>query len=159
MSKRRNLYLGRAGQMLVMAELLCRGWNVAVPEVDIGDDIFVVRDQDGNMSRVQVKTATAKVRTLGFDAKFWISRRHLMTPTRPGMTFVFVFRTEAQWEPCLILPRERLETEFTAHQVGKPVGKTGILLTFTVRDDKVSCHGRDFSCFRDAWNEWPRIAH
>ncbi len=27
-----------------MAELLLRGWNVAIPEVDVGDDIFVVRD-------------------------------------------------------------------------------------------------------------------
>lgn len=43
-----------------MAELVSRGYNVAVPEVDIGDDIFVVRDRDGQLSRVQVKTANAK---------------------------------------------------------------------------------------------------
>lgn len=30
--------------MAVMAEFLVRGYNVAIPEVDIGDDIFVVRD-------------------------------------------------------------------------------------------------------------------
>ena len=44
MSKRTNLYTGRAGQLAVMAELLLRGWNTAIPEVDVGDDIFVVRD-------------------------------------------------------------------------------------------------------------------
>ena len=49
-----NLYVGRAGQMAVMAEFLVRGYNVAVPEVDVGDDIFVVKDNDGEYSRVQV---------------------------------------------------------------------------------------------------------
>jgi hypothetical protein len=40
MSHKYNLYLGKAGQQAVMSEFLVRGWNVATPEVDIGDDIF-----------------------------------------------------------------------------------------------------------------------
>jgi hypothetical protein len=32
-SRKQNLYVGRAGQMAVMAEFLWRGWNVALPEV------------------------------------------------------------------------------------------------------------------------------
>jgi hypothetical protein len=59
MSKKQNLYVGRAGQMAVMAELLWRGWNVALPEVDVGEDVFVVKDESGELWRVQVKTATA----------------------------------------------------------------------------------------------------
>ena len=35
------------------------GWNVAIPEVDIGDDIFVVQDDNGTLRRVQVKTSTS----------------------------------------------------------------------------------------------------
>ena len=42
MSKRGTQYTGRAGHLAVMAELLIRGWNTAIPEVDVGDDIFVV---------------------------------------------------------------------------------------------------------------------
>lgn len=42
MPRRNHLYVGRAGQMAAMAEFLLRGYNVAVPEVDVGDDIFVV---------------------------------------------------------------------------------------------------------------------
>lgn len=41
-----------------MSEFLWRGYNVAIPEVDRGDDIFVVHDDDGTLHRVQVKTAT-----------------------------------------------------------------------------------------------------
>jgi hypothetical protein len=48
------LYLGLPA---VMSEFLTRGWNVAIPEVDIGDDIFVVQDDDGTMRRVQVETS------------------------------------------------------------------------------------------------------
>ena len=64
MPKRDNLYIGRAGQMAVMSEFLCRGYNVAIPEVDVGDDIFVVRDLDGAFSRIQVKTSIS-VKTKG----------------------------------------------------------------------------------------------
>ena len=46
MSRKANLYVGRAGQMVVISEFLIRGWNVAVPEVDIGDDLLVIKDQN-----------------------------------------------------------------------------------------------------------------
>ena len=46
MSRKANLYVGRAGQMAVISEFLIRGWNVAVPEVDIGDDLLVIKDQN-----------------------------------------------------------------------------------------------------------------
>ena len=57
MSKKFNLYVGKAGQLYVMSEFLMRGWNVAMPEVDTGDDIFVVEDENDTFYRVQVKTA------------------------------------------------------------------------------------------------------
>ena len=50
-----HLYLGKAGHLTVMSEFLLRGWNVAIPEIDIGDDIFVVQDESGTLRRVQVK--------------------------------------------------------------------------------------------------------
>jgi len=31
-------YVGKAGQLAAMAEFLLRGYNVAMPEVDVGDD-------------------------------------------------------------------------------------------------------------------------
>jgi hypothetical protein len=98
MSKRANLYLGRAGQMAVMAEYLARGWNVAIPEVDVGDDIFVVRDIDGNLSRIQVKTASAQDRKFGYSAKFSVSFPQLRYPLTPELTYVFTVRRNHYWE-------------------------------------------------------------
>ena len=73
MSRKQSLYVGRAGQMAVMAELLWRGLNVAFPEVDVGDDVFVVKDETGELWRVQVKTATAGPLPDGYSAQFSIS--------------------------------------------------------------------------------------
>ncbi len=58
-------HLGRAGQLAVMAELLARGWNVAIPEVDIGDDVFVAQDDGARLTRVQLKTTAAEARRDG----------------------------------------------------------------------------------------------
>lgn len=52
MPNQEHLFTGKAGQMAVMAEFLLRGYNVAVPEVDIGDDVLVVKDGDAEYSRV-----------------------------------------------------------------------------------------------------------
>lgn len=46
-----------------MSELLLRGWNVAVPVVDVGDDVFVVDDTTrrptASRSRAPKEPATA----------------------------------------------------------------------------------------------------
>lgn len=63
---RRSLYTGRSGQLAVMAEFLFRGYNVAIPEVDVGDDIFVVKDSNGEYARIQVKTAIATKTSNGY---------------------------------------------------------------------------------------------
>ncbi len=52
-------HFGRAGEFFAMSELLLRGWNVAVPVVDVGDDVFVIDDNDKTTYRVQVKSATS----------------------------------------------------------------------------------------------------
>ena len=70
MSELQNMYKGRSGQLAVMAELLARCYNVAIPEVDRGDDIFVVEDGSDNIWRIQVKTAFAEGTGAIFSAQF-----------------------------------------------------------------------------------------
>lgn len=86
MTKKFNQYLGKAGHLYVMSEFLMLGWNVAIPEVDIGDDIFVVQDDNGTLRRVQVKTSTSTVRKDGFSGQFSISVKNLR-----NITFYFSF--------------------------------------------------------------------
>ena len=77
MTKKFNQYLGKAGHLAVMSEFLMLGWNVAIPEVDIGDDIFVVQDDNGTLRRVQVKTSTSTQRHFGFSGQFSVSVKSL----------------------------------------------------------------------------------
>ena len=62
MSKLQDLYTGSAGQAAVMSEFLVRGYNVAVPEVDRGDDLFVVQDAESSVF-------SSLVADLGFSAQ------------------------------------------------------------------------------------------
>ena len=56
----KKTHFGRAGEYFAMSELLLRGWNVAVPVVDVGDDVFVIDDRDKTTLRAQVKTSAAE---------------------------------------------------------------------------------------------------
>jgi len=73
-----NLYIGSAGQAAAMSEFLVRGYNVAIPEVDRGDDLFVVQDASGSFNRIQVKTSIAKkkVKKNTYAAQFNIPLLH-----------------------------------------------------------------------------------
>lgn len=86
-----------------MAELLWRGWNVALPDVDAGEDVLVVDDETGALSRVQVKTATAKAHPWGYSAQFSVSLRQLETNRTPEFIFVFAVRSSEGWEPFVAL--------------------------------------------------------
>lgn len=101
MPKKLHLYLGRAGQMAVIAEFLARGYNVAVPEVDVGDDIFVVKDQSGDYSRVQVKAAVAAPTAIGYSARYAIKLAQIQFPSSPETWFVLANRFEQRWHSVL----------------------------------------------------------
>ncbi len=76
-----------------MAEFSHRGINVAIPEVDIGDGIFVVRGTDEAVTRVQVKTGKGIAQQDGsYFTQFYLPWAQLMTPATPALAYVFVVR-------------------------------------------------------------------
>src|SRR5438046_2733079 len=109
-------YVGKAGQLVVMSEFLLRGYNVAMPEVDVGDDVFVVHDRKGTLWRVQVKTAIGKRRDYGYSGKFAVAKTQLETKKEPDLFFVLTARAGQHWE-FVILPRSFLETEQANYRV------------------------------------------
>ncbi len=159
MSRRSHLYLGRAGQMAVMSEFLARGWNVAVPEVDVGDDIFVVRDLTGDLFRVQVKTGSAKQKSDGMTVTFSVSYEQLTTPLSPDLTYVFAIRHEQAWSAYILIDRLLLDREHDAFGVGSLTKQGKVILNMTLSGSCVLCSGRDFSGHLNNWARWPVIAH
>jgi hypothetical protein len=161
MTKRFNHYLGKAGHLAMMAEFLMRGWNVAIPEVDIGDDIFVVQDDDGTLRRVQVKTSQAKIQGNGkaFSARFNVPNRQLLAGTSAvEIHFVFLARVQDSWSKPVIIRQGHLQSEL---QIGtkslKPTGNTTLYLTF--KQDAVFLLKRSFTGYLDNYSDFPLLRH
>ncbi len=158
MKRRQHLYLGKSGQMAVMAEFLARGYNVAVPEVDLGDDIFVVRDSDGQLSRIQVKTASAKETQKGFSARFAVPLQQLQTPVRPEVHYVLAVRHQERWAEFVTLSRPQLFDEVASWEVGSQAGSS-VVLYLSFMGAQLRCSNRDWQGYRNNWSTWPPLVH
>lgn len=151
----RENYIGRAGQLAVMSEFLLRGYNVAIPEVDVGDDVLVVNDRAERLWRVQVKTAIGVERGYGFSAPFQVPLLQLMATERTPLYYVFVLRRSDRWE-FMPIAKSVVRTEHLIHDVGARMGESKILY-LAFRDEEVLCSGRDWQRFRNNWSAWPII--
>lgn len=165
----RDLYTGAAGQALVMSEFLMRGYNVAIPEVDRGDDLFVVEDSNGDLRRVQVKTANAKSGADGkLTAQFSVPYAQLMSPANPLLYYVFATRYADRWMDLIVLPQTRLSFEYATEDVGT-LSDGKVILRVTIGEKRVTCGRRrsdgknqepaDFSRYRSDFSHWPKIEH
>ena len=148
-------HVGKAGHLAVMAEFLLRGYNVAMPEVDIGDDIFVVEDRGGQLWRVQVKTGIGKAKGNGHEVKVAASLTQLKERRTPDLFYVLALRLEERWE-FLVIPRDLLRAEHMVHDAGS-ASDDRVLFTLRVEAAGVLCSGRDWQAWRNDWGEWPII--
>jgi hypothetical protein len=98
-SSTRDQYTGMSGQFFAMSEFLWRGYNVAIPAVDTGEDIFVVDPGDGTLRRVQVKTAgTGKCNGGTKTVQFKLSRSQLNLALGGSELF---FMLVARWDDVI----------------------------------------------------------
>jgi len=114
-------HLGMAGQFAAMSEFLYRGYNVAVPAVDVGDDIFVVEDRRGTMWRLQVKTAD---QSDGEGATYLLSRRQLYEVKENELFLMFMARQPQGWR-FILIAREQLAEIRAAFEAADRTGKPG----------------------------------
>jgi hypothetical protein len=162
MTKMQTLYIGSAGQAAAMSEFLIRGYNVAVPEVDRGDDLFVVEDTTGNFYRIQVKTATGRPLSQdGYSAQFNIPYLQLQQPQTPDLYYVLLVRYGDRWRDFVVIERNRLWSEHENNGVGTVSGRAKQLLKlhFSFRNDVLTCGGRNFEGFRADFSQWPELKH
>ena len=163
MTRRANLYLGKAGQMYVMAEFLERGWNVGAPEVDVGDDIFVVRDIDGDLSRIQVKTARAQLHSYGYSAQYNVRATQLAALREPPLDYFFVVRTDDVWGPFVVIRQGELQRLAVTEAMGSRTSSSHIFRFRYFEDDgeitRIDCSGRDLTSHINDFSTWERIEH
>lgn len=158
MSRKFNDYLGKAGHLAVMSEFLVRGWNVAIPEVDVGDDIFVVEDENGTMKRVQVKTSSITARKNTFSAQYQVPVKQLQKIPRSPIYYIFIARKNHFWTKPLIIGQVQLLDHCQKNNVGSE-HKDYINLYFSYSDEKVECSGQDFTKYISDYTDFPIIEH
>lgn len=157
MTKKFNQYLGKAGHLSVMSEFLILGWNVAIPEVDIGDDFFVVQDNNGTLRRDQVKTSKSTGRKLNFSAQFSISLKNLRNISNILLHYVFIARHNDNWSKPIIIRQDYLLEHFENEAGSEANGN--ITFYFSYFDEKVKCSGQDFTKFVRNFTDFPKIEH
>jgi hypothetical protein len=167
-----DLYTGMSGQFAAMSEFLWRGYNVAIPAVDVGEDIFVVEAGQGVLRRVQVKTAgtgtvAAGVKTVQFN----LSRSQLnLQPGGSDLFFMLLARwddvdAKIPWRFLLLRSEEISQLRLTpprGPRRGPPPladgdAKTDVLkMTIAFSAADAVAWGHSLTEFLDKWSkDWP----
>ena len=96
--------------MAVLSEFLYRLINVAVPEVDVGEDVFVVKEQDEAVTRVQVKHSKADGQQNGsYVAQFFLPWEQFDRPDdTPALVYVLAVRYADRWTDFIVVRRSIL---------------------------------------------------
>lgn len=153
---RRDLFTGRSGQLALMAEFLIREVNVAIPEVDIGDDIVVVRDDNDVISRVQVKTANAKQQAVAgnFTAQFKVPLAQLEGGAQ-SLVYGFIVRRGNRWEEFVIVRRSILYELRSVHDIGSEDQRGNLILPLSFTPANIANKGLSLQPFRSRFAPWP----
>jgi hypothetical protein len=156
-----RFYTGYSGQMAVVAELLIRECNAAIPAFDIGTDVFAFRDDREEIARLQVKSARAKqARQSGtWSARFVIPLAVLGEVDIPSLYYVLAVRAGDRWLEFIVISRQRLHEYWKDNDDFGTVDKEGTCLTLTVRCGRgaLTCSGIDLTTHRNAWDILPPL--
>jgi len=153
----KSQYIGRAGEFAVMSELAWRGYNVATPEIDEGDDIFAVNQDNGNMWRIQVKTSDYLQQQKSKRYQFKIKKDSYINAPYPDRTFIFVMRDEEIWR-FLNIERSVLKNYIDAKTLGKHAGEFQQISLVVDNNLKVmGAKAANFSHHLEDWSKWPEL--
>jgi hypothetical protein len=153
-----DTYTGRGGQLAVEAELLLRQVNVAIPEVDEGEDVFAFLSGEPDVTRIQVKTANAQpLKEEGrYAARLSVPLAQLRNRTRAKLYYVFAVRLEETWTDFLIISRLELDDLSANEGVGYVNHKAGELqLHLSFAATTLTCSDQDLQPYRYAWHRLP----
>jgi hypothetical protein len=155
-----DTYTGQAGQMAVLAELLMRRCNVAVPIVDEGEDTFTFLTGRPNVTRIQVKTANAEaLKAEGrYAARVSVPLGQLRSKAPTPLFYIFAIRLDDRWADFLLITRlqlKELNEEAGVGYVNERAGELQLYLSFG--PGTVVCSGQDLQRYRNAWHLLPVV--
>ncbi len=149
-------YTGKAGHLAVMGEFCLLGYNAAMPEIDKGDDVFVVNDTTGAMWRLQVKTSLGRAQATSRAYQFRVRETAIQNAQTPELHFVFVMRKERVWH-FLLMDRPVLRTYVRNNHLGTSAGDYRQFNMVLHDDGRLICSGVDLQNHLEDWATWPRL--
>ena len=154
-----NNYIGKAGQLFAMSEFLMLGWNVAIPEVDRGDDISVVKDDNGDLRGVQVKSAQAKDSKNGYTVQFSLPRLQLLN-AQVQFYFFLLIRRQDKWSDVFVITNQSLAV-MLAERLTPGMGAKYINLSIRIKAQgrQATCGNIDFTPYRSIKTLFNQITH
>lgn len=157
-----DTFTGRAAQLAVMAELLRLRCNVAIPEVDLGTDVFAFRDEHGDVARLQVKACTVPYPYAdgsGFSAKFVLPLRQLRNRDEYlPLHYVLAVLRDGRWSDFLVISRARLQSLLDSPDRFGSLNSANDAIELTVEfRTAVTCSGRVLTDCRNAWASLPPL--
>lgn len=141
-----------------MSEFLLRGWNVAIPEVDIGDDIFVVKDDQGILKKVQVKSSTLK--SYGNAVKAVINIKKSQITATSQVYFIFPIRKNNKWLPPFII--QGLDLYEIIKDNNRRFFSTtteSVTLNLMFKHNKFYLYKQNFSRYKENYRDFPILTH
>jgi hypothetical protein len=118
-----------------------------------------VRDGDGTLWRIQVKTANArKGRGATVAATFNVGFAKLCKFRQPDLIYVFAVRTADRWGEFVVVDRPTLEGLHRQAGLGRRTVRD-VIFTLHYGADGVRCKELDLTRFRGAWTAWPALVH
>ncbi len=160
-TRSRRAFFGRSGQLAVMSEFLYRRINVAIPEVDVGDDVFVVKGGDDTVTRVQVKAATAKAQAGSYFALFNVPLAQLsLFRDTPALVYVFAARFQDRWSDFVVIRRSTLLARFNEGAGARrtpPDAQEYVQFRIVFTADSAQCGPVNLQRYRNAWDPWPPL--
>ncbi|TWT64004.1 hypothetical protein [Rubinisphaera italica] len=157
--------LGRAAEHVVVAEFQLRGYEVVVPDLDCGVDLYVRSAEMAGCGRemkpVQVKAGrgVGLKRVHGFRAQFRLPWKQLLGSEDGGLVYVLIGLCPEEvieprfggggWESIVISRSELL----MLMELGLGTqGEDQLVVSLTFRRDRVTDHGIDLQWYRN-WYE------
>lgn len=162
--KSSSVFTGGSGQMAVIAELLLRQCNAAIPHVDVGMDVFAFKDDREEVARIQVKTAKARPlrRTNTYAAAFGIPLEQLKRSDAPPLHYAMAARLNDRWGNFLVISRSRLQVLWNdgCGSENPSSGNLELHIRFVTDDfgpPSVSCGSFNLARYLDAWETLPPL--
>jgi len=149
--KTKNQYTGKAGEHVVLSELLFRNFNAGIVSVDDGMDIVAVKNN--KLYNIQVKTANENsYDSYVFDLRISSFEKH----NANNSYYIFVLRDKNKITEFIIMSQRQIQENIKQSNIKTVNKETRYRLNIKKRDNKIYLGNRS-NDITNILNKWDQL--